>query len=260
MANFNLKAIGVVWEALQRLANIPGSSWESVSRNVQRLVDDPLYRKQVHLAMTGKLVVAETTKDEWLERELNFLTQLAELGLPAISREQLEAVYQEGDSLNHRYVHAGLTRQTLLTALLKAGVKINGDSATSADYNEIEQLPTEAGVLELDLSTLMQPTDEKQRPFMLDFDEQEAWAKELGGDGLPSTEEHLYAILRARVEMGRIPFMGGWCRCRNKHTRYSGHSGGVYWSSGGGVSVDYGDRSYRFWDYGSWSRKFRKVA
>lgn len=258
MANFNLKSIGVLWEALQRLANIPGSSWETVSRNVQRLVDDPLHRKQVYLAMTGKLVVVEITCEEWVEREFNFLGQLHDLGLPVVSRDpnemqsELEAAWQEGFGLNHRFIPAGLTRQMLLDASAKAGIK------TGTDYPSGEQLPTEAGIFECDLATVMQPMDADQRPFMLDYNEHEAWSKDQGGTGLSSAEEAQYLILRMKLEFGRVLFMGGWIRCRN--AAGSDISVDVLFNADDGLNVLYGSRSSRGWYYGCLPRKFTALG
>ncbi|MBI4947998.1 hypothetical protein HY844_00345 [Candidatus Berkelbacteria bacterium] len=252
MANFNVKAIGVLWEALQRLVNIPGNSWDNVSRCVQRIVDDPIYRKQIHLAMCGRLIVTEITRDEWLDRELNFQDQLKELGLPSATREQLEAAYKEGFGSNHRFVPAGLTRQMLLDASAKAGIK------TGTDYPSGEQLPTEAGIFECVLATLMQPMDADQRPFMLDYNEHEAWSKDQGGSGLSSAEEAQYLILRMKLEFGRVLFIGGRIRCRN--AAGSGGSVSVRFFAGDGLNVYYGYRSDRGWYYGCLPRKFTALG
>lgn len=217
-----------------------------------RLVKDPAYRRQVGLAMTGQLTVTEITRDEWLDRELNFQDQLKELGLPSATREQLEAAYKEGYGLNHRFVPAGLTRQMLLDASAKAGIK------TGTDYPSGEQLPTEAGIFECDLATVMQPMDADQRPFMLDYNEHEAWSKDQGGTGLSSAEEAQYLILRMKLEFGRVLFMGGWIRCRN--AAGSGYSVFVSFDADDGLSVRYGSRSGRGWGYGCLPRKFTALA
>lgn len=213
-----------------------------------RLVKDPAYRRQVGQVMTGQLTVTEITRDEWLDRELNFQYQLKELGLPSASREQLEAAYKEGFGLNHRFVPAGLTRQILLDASAKAGIK------TGTDYPSGEQLPTEAGIFDCDLSTVMQPVDADQKPFMLNYDEHEAWSKDQGGSGISSGEEVMYLILRMKLEFGRVLFMGGWVRCRN--AAGSDDSVGVDFNADGGLSVYYGSRSGRIWCFGCLPRKF----
>jgi len=217
-----------------------------------RLVKDPAYRRQVGLAITGQLTVTEITRDEWLDRELNLQDQLQELGLPSASREQLEAAYKEGFGLNHRFVPAGLTRQMLLDASAKAGIK------TRTDYPSGEQLPTEAGIFECDLATMMQPMDADQRPFMLDYNEHEAWSKDQGGTGLSSAEEVMYLILRMKLEFGRVLFMGGWVRCRN--AAGSGGSVEVRFRAGDGLDVNYDSRSRRDWLYGCLSRKFTALG
>jgi len=230
-----------------------------------RLVKDPAYRRQVGLAMTGQLIVTQLTREEWFERELNYLRQLRSLGLPILpdsSHEMfmlvgsLEAMvaqaYQEGFGLNHRFIPAGLTRQMLLDASAEAGIM------TANDYPSGEQLPTEAGIFDCDLSKVMQPADVEQRPFMLNYDEHEAWSKEQGGMGLSSAEEVLYLILRMKLELGRILFAGGWIRCRNvDNPAGSLH---VYLFAGDALRVFCSNRSQCDWSYGCVPRKFKALA
>ena len=192
------------------------------------------------------------TKKEWIEREQVGLKWLD----MEISGNTLTALWKDGFGSNHYYVPQGLTRTVLLTAFQKLGLKLPGE-VSAADYKDGEQLPTEAGGLEQNFEKIMTPTDERHRPFMCNEDEQNAWAKELGGEGLCSAEEVLYLLLRAFLTFGRIPFMGGWIRARNA-APVQDSSVGVRWGAGGGLEVFYGSRSEQDWDYGAVARKFRK--
>jgi hypothetical protein len=213
-----------------------------------RLVKDPAYRRQVGLAMTGQLIVTEITRDEWVERELDLHDQLKELGLPFATREQLEAAWKRGFGLNQRFDPGDLTRQMLLDASAKAGIK------TKTDFPPGEQLPTEVGIFVCDLTTVMQPMDADQRPFRLDHDEHEAWSKDQGGSGLSSAEEVMYLILRMKLEFSRILFMGGLIRCRN--VTGSDASINVIFDAADGLDVSFGGASCRDWDYGCVPRRF----
>lgn len=225
-----------------------------------RLVKDPAYRRQVGLAMTGQLTVTQITREEWVERELNILTQLHELGLPVLTvgeevmRQQLDAAYNEEGhhGIDHRFVPGGLVRQMLLDASAKAGIKIG------TDYLLGESLPTQVGVFDCNLTTVMQPVDGDQRPFMLDHDKHEAWSKDQGGDGISSAEEAQYLLLRMKLEFGRILFMGGWIRCKN--AAGSGISVYVVFSANVGLGVDFGSRSSHGWSYGCVPRKFKALV
>lgn len=196
--------------------------------------------------------MAKMLREVWLSNEIFFQDKLKELGLPSASREQLEAAYKEGFGRNHRFIPAGLTREMLMAACDKAGIK------TSTDYRSGAHYRTKAGIFDCDLSTVMQPVDADQKPFMLNYDEHEAWSKDQGGTGLSSAEEAQYLILRMKLEFGRVLFMGGWIRCRN--AAGSDDSVGVYFSAGGGLNVGCDGRSSRLWYYGCLPRKFTALG
>lgn len=260
MASFNsLNVIKMFGEALDRLVALAGGSWEAVTRMFQRVIDDPLHRRRVYAALSGANAdTAEVTKADWDERELSVFKRLAKFGIPMPSEKEVANAWCEGCTPNHRFVPHNIGRRQLLEACHKAGIKTCDDNPKSADYDGGDQLPTERGTLDCDLGTIMTPTDAKHRPFMLNHDEQVEWAKEQGGDGITSVEEKLYLSLRAWVELGRVPFMGGWVRCRNKGG--SGFSLGVGWPADGGLSVYYDDLEYEYWRYGAVARKFRPSA
>ncbi|MFH0912055.1 MAG: hypothetical protein V1807_00080 [Patescibacteria group bacterium] len=253
---FIMNSLFVVAEAIRRLVTLAGENLEMVLRCFQRVIDDPVYRRQVWLAMTGKLIVNEMSKDEWIERETNAMIQL---GL-------MDAVVEENDALrikqmatkgqfgiNHYFIPSGLTRSRLLELAAKVGIKLN--SSPNCDGDEI---PTEAGMLECDLSTIMQSTDSAHRPFNLDYNGHLAWAKEQGGSDLTSAEEMLYLLIRHSMAFGRILFMGGWIRCRNR--RGSGFRLLVSFDAGDGLRISYGFVGYSSWGWGAVPWKFTPLG
>lgn len=218
----------------------------------QRLITDAIYRKAVVVAMLQMEQAVTIASEDWVEREMAVSACLVELGLPAFDEKDVWKAAQKGITAFSRFVPKGLKRRQLLEACERAGIKLNG-TVSGADCDG-EDLSTEAGVLEQDFRAIMVPTDANQRPFMLNMDEHVVWAKEQGGDGLASAEETLYLILRAFLELGYVPFMGGWIRCRNK--KGSGYSLGVFFGAGDGLEVGYGSLSDRIWVEGAVPRKY----
>lgn len=234
--------------------------------HVQRVIDDPARRRQVGDALTGPLTALELTKEQWVERELHFLRKLRDFGLPLspdakfwsdfAERDSLEwfvnEAWEEGYGLNHRIVPGGLTREILFDAWLNAGFVI------SMNNKGVEQLPTEMGVLRCDLSLVMQPIDDENRPFNLNYDDQLTWCKEQGGSGFTSVEELLYLVLRMLLEFGRILFLGGWVRCRNDsdEPNASGFMFIFVDPTGHKVGVNQDKKEVRGWYHGCVPRKF----
>lgn len=192
--------------------------------------------------------MAKMLREVWLSNEIFFQDKLKELGLPSASREQLEAAYKEGFGRNHRFIPAGLTREMLMAACDKAGIK------TSTDYRSGAHYRTKAGIFDCDLTTVMQPKDADHKPFMLNHDEHEEWSKDQGGDGLSSAEEVLYLILRMKLEFGHVLFMGGAVRSRNGDG--SGRSVFVGFTADVGLRVKWEYLSTRGWSFGCIPRKF----
>jgi len=251
-----MKSLFVVTEAIRRLVTLAGENLEIVFRCFQRIIDDPVYRRQVWLAMIGKLVISEITKDEWVERETNAMRQLGELDENAVVNDELrikQMVNAGHFGINHYFVPAGLTRSRLLELAAKVGVKVN--SSPNCDGDEI---PTEAGVLECDLGAIMQSTDSSHRPFNLDYNSHLAWAKEQGGSDLTSAEEMLYLLIRHFMAFGRILFMGGWIRCRNRHG--SSYRLSVRFYADDGLNVYCGDDDYSRWRWGAVPWKFTPLG
>jgi hypothetical protein len=246
-------SLGVVARAFDLLATLAGSI-EEVIRCFQRIVDDPVYRRQVWLAMTGKSIVTEMTKEEWIEREAAALTHFFPEDQRFIMDKLVEKMADTLDfGINQYCVPAGLDRKQLIEIARKVGMKIN-----SSPHCDGQEIPTEAGLLECDLSAMMNATDSDNRPFNLNADEHKAWAAEQGGDGLTSAEETLYLMIRHFMTFGRILFMGGWIRCRNWH--HDGESLFVGFFATDGLYVYHVDPSFRDWSSGAIARKFHPLA
>lgn len=247
--------LGTVARAFDLLVGLAGGL-EAVLRCFQRLIDDPVYRRQVWLAMTGQLVLSDITAEGWVERELNCLRRLGRAkeegaeSFPTPDEAAVRHMAENGNFGFHRYyVPGGLTRAQLLDFAREAGAKMNSSPDAEGD-----QIPTEVGVLECDLAAIMTPTDATHRPFNLNAEEQESWSAEQGGEGLTSAEEALYLVYRAFLAFGRIPFMGGWIRCRNRHQ--DGDRLLVGFFADGGLRVDWDAGSRSRWPCGAVARKF----
>lgn len=260
MANPDLKAIGTVWEALQRLASMSGSSMDAVGGFLQEIINDPLRRRQVFLAMSGELVVSGMSREEWVEREMGCLGRLADL--PSLSfkpdADCVARAWHEGCGAHDHWMQKTWRMEPLLNACKDAGIKMANMSIPSAGKN----MPTDEGVIRYDFEKIMKPTTPNRfsvaPPFNLTNDQQVEWAKNEGGDGLTSVEETLFLILVAWVMNGRMPFMGGWIRCRNGCG--SGQSLGVDWLAVGGLLVGSDDLSFAGWGCGAVPRVFQPVG
>jgi len=186
-----------------------------------RIVKDPAYRRQVGLAMTGKLVSTIMSRDEWIERESNIHMRLKELGLRSATRTKIDRVYDlyyYGPKrlelgFDHRLIPHGLTRDTLVQAFAEVGIPWSGELPVGSCG---EDIPTSSYIVNCDLTTVMQPADDDHRPFMLTYDEQVVWSKSQGLSGIASVEEAMYILLRMKIEFGRILFPSGSIRCRNQ--------------------------------------------
>jgi len=254
--NFIMNSLFIVTEAVKRLLTLANNNSELLLRCFQRIIDDPVYRRQVWLAMTGKLAVEDITKEEWIERETNAMIQLGLLDEEVVINDKLRIKQMAGAGkfgANQYFVSAGLTRKQLVELACKVGIKIN-----NSPHCDGQEIPTEAGVLECDLAAIMTSTGPDYRPFNLNADEHEAWANEQGGDGLTSAEEALYLIIRHFLAFGRVLFMGDWIRCRNSHG--PGSSLKVDFYAFIGLDVGWDNRSYRSWSYGAVARKFTPLV
>jgi hypothetical protein len=243
--NFIMNSLFIITDAVKRLVMLAGDNRETVLRCFQRIIDDPVYRRQVWLAMTGQLLVTEITKQEWIERETNAMRALGLLEEDALRIEIM--ANRDGVGINRYFIPAGLTRKDLVELAGAMGIKLN-----DSPHCDGQKLPTEAGTLECDLSAIMTSTNADHQPFLLNYDEHEAWAKAQGGDGITSAEEALYLLIRHFMAFGRILFMGGWIRCRNPHD--AAFSLSVAFNADAGLNVNYDNHSNRNWHYGAVAR------
>ena len=254
--NHSLGRVARAFDLLVSLAGNGTQAFQAVLACFQRIVDDPVYRRQVWQAMTGNVTVTEITSSEWVGREIAAIERLELTGDEESVDYKLaiNAMAETGQYGPHHYfVPAGLTRKQLIELARGLGIKIN--SSPPCDGQE---LPTEVGVLECDLAAMMQSTDGNHRPFNLNAEEHNAWAVEQGGNGLTSAEQTLYLVIRHFMAFGRILFMGGWIRCCNSHG--ADYSLGVVFGAEDGLGVFCGGLGSRSWRWGAVSRKFLPLA
>jgi len=221
---------------------------------------DPTRGASIGAAFRGDISLGQITLDELIAREISYAKAFCEVAdVPGFRGTYVEAAlrYKESVagviSVHDRYIPGNLTRRQLLGINCNLGIKIYQNDPKVADCDG-EAISTEQGVFQCDFMSMMTPTDADHRPFMLDYDQQWSWATEQGGNGFSSAEQALYAILRAKLELGRIPFMGGSLRCRNAGS--SGCSLGVLFSAGDGLGVYDWDRSDRYWYLGALPWKY----
>ncbi len=130
-------------------------------------------------------------------------------------------------------------------------------SFTEAEWGtsrNVQHIPTVAGMIRLDFSRVLQPTDLLGRPFYLTNEEHIEWAKEQDGDGLTSGEEGLVLFGRSVIERN-LPLWGaGSARMRNVYG--SKNSLCVYWNARNGLGLVNVEQDLRYWDLATLPRKF----
>ncbi len=236
--------IGKMWELILCLLKV--LSEVQLMNGIQQVINDPFRCHIVADALIGKMAaVEEMTQSEWIERETNTLSQLGLIGHEvAIQQMATQASSQYG-----YFIPAELTRSQLLELASKMGIKLHSSPNCVGD-----EISTQVGVLECNLSEIMTPTDPDHSPFNLNCKEQEAWAERQGGKGLTSVEETIYLLIRAFLQFGQIPFMGGWIRCRNH--RGSERSLFVSFNIVRGLDVYWDALDYCHWRCGAIPWKF----
>ena len=222
----------------------------------QLIITSPFIARRIAGVLTGSGVIVSMTKNDWIENELAELAGLTEWGMPEVDPDRVAKAWEEGYGLSQLYMPAGLGRELMFLKMMPAsGTKCyDKDIIPSA-----EMLPTEEGVFTCDFNRMIAPTDKDHCPFNLDHAGHFVWCKEQGGSDLASGEEFTYCGLRAVRRIGFIPYMGGWCRCRNRH-----ESGGsrlhVVFDAVDGFDFSYGSDGYRCWDFGAFPRKFKALG
>ncbi len=235
---------------------------EGVSPSMFKLaVSDPIRRASVGAALRGEISLATISPEDWIVRERVVGESLAELGLPMFDQGDVVKAAEKGVGIYDRFVPSlpkETARKQLLKACERAGVKLYTGNSKDGDYDG-ERIATVAGVFALDYASIFKPTNAEQHPYVLPYDQQMGWATEQGGDGFSTAEEAIYmAILRPKVEIGFLPYIGGYIRCQN--TCDSGDSLGVYWSAGNGLRVSRWYRSGAGWLLWALPRKFRALG
>jgi len=238
-------------------------------QELQRIVIDPQVREAVVAALRGQWVIKPIDFGQLCEREQNHVGIICEMaGVNPPSESQIEAVFRKVEKVwgglteHDRVIPGGLALDHFLqffTAFNQAnppGLKLyeTFQNRWWAADKDVQPLVTQLGVIRQDLAGALQPTDLQGRPFYLNLEEQESWAKEQRGDGLTSVEETFYLFARCIHEYHRPLWPAGSCRCRN----LSGRAGslGVGWSAGSGLFVGRWDRDGRGWLLGALPRKY----
>jgi hypothetical protein len=211
-------------------------------------------------ALCGELVVTQNIIDQLIAREIALTTAFCETAkIVYPGSNQIEKTMRHKESvagtisINDRFIIGGLKRRQLLDVSRNFGIKLYNNDPKSAD-NDGEEIPTVQGIFQCDFIAMMVPTNENHHPFMLDYDQQWTWATEQGGHGFSTTEQALYFVIRARLELGRIPFMGGSFRCNNAYG--FDYSLNVCFSAGLGLNICYLNRSVQSWNLGALPWKY----
>jgi hypothetical protein len=213
-----LHTFGVAYEALQRLAALYPLGWPMLVLHLQRIVNEPLFRRQIAAALASEDPARVTmTREDWIERETYCLQKLAAAGLMMPSDEQIAAAWFVGCGPDHRFVPHCESMRSLIDLGCRLGLRLPEEYRKFANDSDSEHLLTEAGVLEQNLLTLMQKTDKQGRPFNCGMDKQQIWSSEQRGESVTSVEETLYLAIRCWIELERLPFMSCQIRCRNRN-------------------------------------------
>ncbi|MFY9484315.1 MAG: hypothetical protein WAP74_01700 [Patescibacteria group bacterium] len=233
--------------------------------HVQQTIDNPIRRILVASAYRGEGAVPEVRFEDVLEREINFTGMFCETaGVTYPGDDLIEKALRQKQakagsiSAFDRFLPGDLHRRQLLDVSRKFGIKLYNNDPKAADCDG-EEIPTKAGVFNLDIASIFARTGAPHRPFMLTYDEQHAHACELGGDGLSSTEKTIYmAVIRPQMELGYLPYMGGSLRCRNAYG--SERSLHVRFDADDGLDVDSSRRSGQYCSLGALPRKYLELA
>lgn len=241
----------------------------------QNVVNNPVQRAMVITAMRGDLTLGMPSFADILEREASIVgsfCRMAGLSYPPLRQIEKALCLAEATrdfvSVNDRFIPGGIGLEQAFQFLYNWNAEqIKQGGIPLKLYNEIgkvgkewwrtdkdvEFIPTQAGILTCDFGAVSR-SDMAGRPFNLTLDDQIAWAKDQGGDGITSIEELVYLFIRSIIECRLTLWGGGSMKCRNACG--SGYSLGVHWVAGGGFDVGLWRRSVQDWDLGAVARKF----
>lgn len=216
------------------------------------VVTNPTQRSVVAAAMRGDLVSEQIAFRDLLCRENDINGVICEWagvkfpGTPVIERALNQATEAWGELTVHdRFIPAELGIPQIYKAIYGFNefcVKERGNLGFKLYHSmneewwrtnkDVQHIPTEAGIIHVDFSKVMAPTDVVGSPFNLNQDDQMRWAE---SDGITSAEELSLLQIRSGYEFGHPLWGYGWARCRNACG--SGHSLGVGWYAGPGLGV-----------------------
>lgn len=260
--------LGTAARAFELLEEEFGVTRGDLQRSV---IDDAIQRQKVAAVMRGLDVPGEVSLDQIVTREdktLQFLCEWMGVKFPGAKLLQEALLKAEAEwgviSIHDRVIPAGLGLAQLFAGFYAFNAVRNeqrevpiklGHPANEEWWRkdkDVQHLPTELSVIRQDLAAVMQPADLLGRPFYLSLDDQMAWAREQGGDGITSAEEIGYLAFRRAYEYNLPPWAAGSCRTRN--TYGSARSLLVDWYAFVGFRVAYYDRGAR-WFVGVLPRK-----
>ena len=234
--------------------------------DVQGTIDDPLHRAVVGAAYRRELTLPSVPLGQLVKREIGFLETICDWA--GVDRPGLDEVTmllgrvqeaRRGILLPHdRVIPAGLD----LPRIYKAIYDFNSDRKDKIKlYKERDEWwrkegvrgeSTESTVLHMDFDRPF-TVDLNHKPFGLTYDQQVAWARDQGGDGITSVTETLYLYLRCAMEEARLLWSSHSMRCRDSYG--SGCSLCVYSSGGYGLGISYCHLGDARWDIGALPRK-----
>lgn len=233
----------------------------------QQAVIDPIRAAAVAFALRGE-AITKVSFEDLLTREINIVGIFCQtVGIhcpePGMIEQALRLPEEANGSVtvNNRFMPGDLTLKMLFQFIYnwnaqrvkdgEAPLKLYDEQSKEwwRENKDVESLPTDAAILTCDFNTVMRATDLAGRPFNLNMDEQIAWAKELGGDGIRSAEEVVYLFIRCLIE-NQLPLWGGGSvRCKNAFG--SDSSLYVFFYADDGFYVDRWSRSGQYWDLGA---------
>lgn len=207
--------------------------------------------------------VEPLNKPEWVAREIRDYRRLGKFGLPVPSERELRLAWNLDVGTHEFYLMPAMTLIQLFRACIDSGIIVGDrisvlDDLKSLRNEKFVSIPTELGVISCDFRDMFVPTDGVDRPFRLTQSQRIEWAIQRGGDTITSVEEALFLLLRAQLELGRRPFMGGVIHCRNTNA-YNLHMYLVTYHYGGLDISTASDDVRGDWYDGAIARFFTKL-
>lgn len=240
---------------------------------IQNAITDPVRRASVEAALCGTLTLPSVPLGQLLEREIGYLKTIcdwADTDCPTedeVAGILAKAQEDQGGILTQhaRIVPSGLKILGAYGAIYRfnqqqeerrlAPLKLNWLSESWRECLSVSGEPTKLSVFHTDFTRFF-AVGMNREPYGLTYNQQIAWARDQGGDGITSVTETFYLLLRCAMESNRLLWFGFSVRCRDSYG--SGNSLCVLSDSAGGLNVRYYPRDKTSWDLGALPRKCTK--